>query len=158
MSTASLITPKTLTPNRVDSCGRRHRTGRDRTEGHDLAMTVSATSFDVDGEVRSMVRPPLPNYWLRRLLVGSAAALALTVGLAAAVGVVTGFSGRAASAASVTEGVSVAASVHVARPGDTMWSIADTYRGGVDRDRYINTLIDLNGGVDIVAGAAVILP
>ena len=34
---------------------------------------VSATSFGVEAEVRGMVRPKVPNYAIRRLLVGTAA-------------------------------------------------------------------------------------
>jgi Tfp pilus assembly protein FimV len=47
---------------------------------------------------------------------------------------------------------------HVALPGDTLWSIADRYRGDVGRDRYIDALIDLNGGTRILAGQAIRLP
>jgi len=119
---------------------------------------VSATSFDVDGAVRAMVRPSVPNYRLRRLLVGTAAVVALAFSLTAAIGVIAGFSGSAASAAPVVERPAAAVATHVARPGDTMWSIANTYRGDIDRDRYINTLIDLNGGVEVIAGAAIVLP
>ena len=126
------------------------------TRRHGLPMMVSATSFDVDGEVRSMVRPVVPNYALRRALVGVTAVVALAVGLVAAIGMAAGVSGSTASAASAVDVESP--SVHVAQAGDTMWSIANTYRGDVDRGRYIDALIDINGGVDVQAGAAVLLP
>lgn len=48
--------------------------------------------------------------------------------------------------------------VHVAQPGDTMWSIADRYRGEVGHGRYVDALIDLNGGTTIQVGQAVRLP
>ena len=48
--------------------------------------------------------------------------------------------------------------IHVAEPGDTLWSIADAYRGDVGRDRFIDALIDLNGGTGIQVGQAVHLP
>jgi Tfp pilus assembly protein FimV len=127
-----------------------------RTSHATLAATVSATSFDVNGEVRAMVRPSIPNYALRRLLVGTAAVVALAFGLVTAVGLSAGLSGSTASAASSAD--VVAPSVHVAQPGDTMWSIANTYRGDVNRDRYIDALIDANGGAEVQAGAAVLLP
>jgi len=127
-----------------------------RTSHATLAATVSATSFDVDGEVRGMVRPSVPNYALRRLLVGTAAVVALAFGLVGAAGISAGISGSTASAASASN--APAPSVHVAQPGDTMWSIANTYRGDVDRDRYINALIRANGGPGVQAGAAVLLP
>ncbi len=103
-----------------------------------------------------MVRPSVPNFALRRLLVGMTATVALCFGLVAAVGVSAGVSGGTASAAPATD--VVAPSMHVAQAGDTMWSIANTYRGDVDRDRFINALIDANGGVDVQVGAAVLLP
>jgi hypothetical protein len=48
--------------------------------------------------------------------------------------------------------------VHVAQSGDTLWSIADRYRGEVGHDRYVDALIDLNGGTAIQVGQAVRLP
>jgi LysM repeat protein len=50
------------------------------------------------------------------------------------------------------------AAVHVAAPGDTLWAIADRYRGDVGRDRYIDALVTLNGGTSIQAGQAIRLP
>ena len=48
--------------------------------------------------------------------------------------------------------------IHVAQPGDTLWSIADRYRGEVGRSRFVDALIDVNGGIAIQAGQAVRLP
>ena len=48
--------------------------------------------------------------------------------------------------------------VHVAAPGDTLWSIAQQYRGDVGRDRYVDALIDLNGDTSIQVGQAIRLP
>lgn len=124
-----------------------------------LSRTVSATTLDVDGEVRAMVRPRVPNYALRRVVVGGAVAVALVFGLAVSVGVLAGFSGATASAAAdASADIVPAPTVHVAQPGDTLWSIAGEYRGDVDRSRYIDALIGLNGGTDVQAGAAVWLP
>jgi len=124
-----------------------------------MPKLVSATTFDVDGEVRCMVRPQLPNYALRRFVVGTAAVVALMFGLVASVGVLAGVSGGGtASAAAPSQAVAAAPTVHVAQPGDTMWSIASTYRGDVDHGRYIDALIDINGGAGVQAGSAVVLP
>jgi LysM repeat protein len=125
---------------------------------------VSATSFGVEAEVRGMVRPKVPNYAIRRLLVGSAALVLAVASLAATVGVLAGFQGSPASASggqsAVTDFTDVAASasIHVAQPGDTLWSIADAYRGGISRDRYIDVLIQINGDTGVFAGEAVWLP
>ena len=48
--------------------------------------------------------------------------------------------------------------VHVAQPGDTLWSIADRYRGEVGQGRFVDALIDLNGGTAIQVGQAIRLP
>ena len=45
-----------------------------------------------------------------------------------------------------------------AEPGDSLWSIAERYHGEVDLSRYVDALIDLNGGTAIVAGQLVRLP
>lgn len=63
--------------------------------------------------------------------------------------------GRAAGA--VSGGVASAGSV-VARPGDTLWSIAGEHRGPVSIGRYVDALVDLNGGAAIQAGQTVRLP
>ncbi len=107
-----------------------------------------------------------PNYTARRLgaiLVGVGAVVLMAALLNS---VLVGFGGSPASAAEaapanptaiVVDAVGVPA-VHVAEPGDSLWSIADDHRGTVDRDRYVGALIDLNGSTSIVVGQAVHLP
>jgi Tfp pilus assembly protein FimV len=46
----------------------------------------------------------------------------------------------------------------VARPGDTLWSIARAHRGDVSHSRYVEALVSLNGGASIQAGQVVHLP
>ncbi len=48
--------------------------------------------------------------------------------------------------------------VHVAQPGDTLWSIAAAHRGADSRSDEIDALLALNGGTVILAGQAVLLP
>ena len=48
--------------------------------------------------------------------------------------------------------------IHVAQPGDTLWSIADRHRGEVGQRRFVDALIDVNGGTVIEIGQAVRLP
>lgn len=65
--------------------------------------------------------------------------------------------GRPAAASDVAPAPIVR--VHVAEAGDTLWSIADRYRGEVGQGRYVDALIDLNGGTTVIqAGQAVRLP
>jgi hypothetical protein len=104
-----------------------------------------------------------PNYVVRRCV---AVVLAVGIVLVMAVlvnGLLASFGGRTASAAEarpagapVSEAVTQ--SSHVARPGDTMWSIASQYRGDVAHGSYVDELIRVNGGTVIVVGQAVILP
>tara|TARA_Y100000385_G_scaffold281615_1_gene334701 strand:+ start:356 stop:691 length:336 start_codon:yes stop_codon:yes gene_type:complete len=111
--------------------------------------------MNAHAEIRAMVRPALPNYALRRLVVGGLAVLTLIGSMLGLIGLSAGLAGLPASAASAEV---AASSVHVAQPGDTLWSIANTYRGDVARDRFIEVLIRKNGGVKIQAGQAVWLP
>jgi hypothetical protein len=47
----------------------------------------------------------------------------------------------------------------VARPGDSLWSIAERHRGDVPIQRYVDALVELNGGSPrIDAGQLVHLP
>lgn len=102
-----------------------------------------------------------PNYLARRVvavIVALAVLAALVVMVGTAIDAVTDLGGRPAAASEVSSAAPAAAVTHVAAPGDTMWSIADRYRGDVDRGRYLDALIRLNGGTDILAGQAVRLP
>jgi Tfp pilus assembly protein FimV len=105
-----------------------------------------------------------PNYAMRRIVVGLIAAILVVivaVPSVAAIGALTGFGGRPAAA---SEAAPVAPSdqrtfaIYVAEPGDSLWSIAAAYRGGVGVASYVDALIDLNGGTAIQAGQAIRLP
>ena len=105
-----------------------------------------------------------PNYAARRIAAALVALAVLAAGAVAVVetvGALADLGGRpaAASEASAATGTGVLQrSVHVAVPGDSLWSIADLYRGPVSRDRYVDALIGLNGGTSIQAGQAIRLP
>lgn len=100
---------------------------------------------------------PRPNYAARRLgALGATVALALAG--AWAIGVVAdGVAGQPVVAAADSDAPSSPAH-HVADAGDTLWSIADEHRGDVDRDRFVDALIDLNGDTSIQVGQAIRLP
>lgn len=104
-----------------------------------------------------------PNYAFRRLVVGLVTALlvvAVAISSATAIGSLTGLGGRPAAASETASAVSSSSntSVYVAARGDSLWSIAESHRGSIGRDRYIDALIDLNGGTAIQAGQAIRLP
>jgi len=46
----------------------------------------------------------------------------------------------------------------MARPGDTLWTIARTHRGEISHDVYVDALVRLNGGASIEAGQRIVLP
>lgn len=103
------------------------------------------------------------NYAIRRTLAALLAVLVVAVIVIAAsamVGAIGDVGGRPAAASDITSSV-VGASivrVHVAQPGDTLWSISDRYRGEVAQNRFVDALIDVNGGTVIQVGQAVRLP
>ena len=103
-----------------------------------------------------------PNYTVRRLVAGLFAVGVAVVAVLSLAAVTTSLGGGPASAAGVSSSdgdtATGTARHHVARPGDSMWSIADRYRGDVDRGRYLDALVDLNGAVAIQVGQSIRLP
>ena len=109
---------------------------------------------------RSTQRTGRPNYAARRLGALFVALCGVMCGAWLVGEVSAGVAGQPASAAAsaVDSGAEAVAEVHVAREGDTLWSIAEAYRGDVSRDRFIDVLVSLNGGTGIQIGQAVSLP
>ena len=105
---------------------------------------------------RSGAAPSIGAARRRRALVG--VVLAAFIGCAFVVvhDVLAGSSGLPASAASSRSAPH--AGVVTALPGDSLWAIAEQYRGDVPVDRYVDQLVRLNGGPSIVAGQTVLLP
>jgi hypothetical protein len=101
-------------------------------------------------------RPSAATYRRRRVVVGTVLAAFVAVGAVATHDVLAGSGGVPASAA-----VSLPAQARmrvVAQPGDTLWSIASAHRGDVSITRYVDALVDLNGGATIQLGQEVVLP
>jgi Tfp pilus assembly protein FimV len=89
-------------------------------------------------------------------VAGTALAVFVAVGAVVAHDVLAGSGGVPASAA-VSQPAQARLRV-VAQPGDTLWSIAAAHRGQISITRYVDTLVDLNGGPTIQAGQEVVLP
>jgi Tfp pilus assembly protein FimV len=106
----------------------------------------------------SRVRPSAATYRRRRAIVGAGLAVFVAVGLVTAHDVLAGSGGVPASAAASQPALGAVPASVVARPGDTLWSIADELRGDVPITRYVDTLVDLNGGASIEAGQTIVLP
>lgn len=113
----------------------------------------------------SMARPAVhhpasdrvPNYLVRRALAAALMVVVLTVSVGILV-LLAGLGGRPASASRAEPAITQSSVIHVARAGDTLWSIAQANHGTVGLDRYVDALISLNGGTEVQIGQAIQLP
>ena len=95
-------------------------------------------------------------YRRRRLILGGLLVGLLAASGAAAHDVLAGSGGVPASAAGAAP--ARARPSIVAHPGQTLWAISDQFHGDIDFDRYLDTLVNLNGGPSIQAGQRITLP
>jgi LysM repeat protein len=96
------------------------------------------------------------TYRRRRAVVGGLLAVVVALGIVVTHDVLAGSGGVPASAAESLP-AQIRATV-TAQPGDTLWSIAQAHGGGASVHRYVDKLVDLNGGASIQAGQQVVLP
>lgn len=101
-------------------------------------------------------RHPEAVYRRRRMVVGVVTAALVAITIVLAIDVLAGSSGVPASA--VSGQPAPGRSVTIARPGDSLWSLAETYRGDVSVTAYVEALISLNDGPTIEAGQRIVLP
>ena len=131
-------------------------------ESIDMSATISIRQASHHRPTRHVARPGSARivsertYRRRRAVVGTTLAVLIAVGSVLAHDVLAGSGGVPASAAAGQPAL-VRTSV-TAHPGDTLWSIAQTRHGSVPISRYVDKLVDLNGGASIQAGQAVLLP
>ena len=103
-----------------------------------------------------VTRPPAATYRRRRVVVGTSLAVLVAVSAVTAHDVLAGSGGVPASAA-VSQPAQARTRV-IAQAGDTLWSIAGLHHGEVSITRYVDALVDLNGGATIQVGQEVVLP
>lgn len=96
-------------------------------------------------------RPSQATFVRRRVMV---AVLGVTLMIAGWVGL----GGAAPSSAARPAGQIAVAPTYVVQPGDTMWSIASRHAGDGSHTRYVDALVELNGGTRITAGQQILLP
>ena len=89
-------------------------------------------------------------------MVGVVSGVLVACGIVLAHDVLAGSGGVPASAAESQP--AHARPTITAQPGDTLWSIARAHRGEVPIGRFVDKLVDLNGGPSIQAGQQVVLP
>jgi nucleoid-associated protein YgaU len=129
----------------------------DRTTPRPVGRPSTWVSADRDDHVDDNV-----DYGLRRAAAAVIVVLVVAVvaiAVSALAGAMAGVGGRpAAASVAASAPASSTVRIHVAQPGDTLWSIADRYRGEVGQGRFVDALIDLNGGTVIQIGQAIRLP
>ncbi len=103
---------------------------------------------------RHVVPPSV--YRRRRAVAGCLSAAVVAVTSVLVVDVLAGSGGVPASA--VSGQPALGRSTTIARPGDTLWSIAEEFRGATSISVYVDALISLNGGPAIRAGERIVLP
>ncbi|MFN3254839.1 MAG: LysM peptidoglycan-binding domain-containing protein [Ilumatobacter sp.] len=111
--------------------------------------------------VRSGSPERRPNYFVRRVGALLLLALAAVIIVMSANSLLASLGAEPASAAEASPAFISAEEApvsHVARAGDTLWSIAHAYRGDIEHDTYVRALIRLNGGASVQAGQSVLLP
>ncbi len=124
---------------------------------HHLARRTHRPVVALADPPRRVRRPPTESTYRRRraavglLLAGIVGSAALVAGT-----VLTGPGGVPASAAGA--GKAPLERTVLARPGDSLWSIAEVFHGEVPITRYVEALISRNGGTRIDAGQVVRLP
>jgi hypothetical protein len=102
------------------------------------------------------VRASAGTYRRRRATVGGVFVGVLVLLGAMATGSLAGPGGVPASATGAQP--TYQRETLLARPGDTLWSIAHASRGDVAHDAYLDALVRLNGGASIEAGQRIVLP
>jgi Tfp pilus assembly protein FimV len=101
-------------------------------------------------------QPSAATYRRRRAVVGTTLAVLVAVGSVAAHDVLAGSGGVPASAAESQP--AHARERIVVQPGDTLWSIASAHHGHISMTRYVDALVDLNGGATIQVAQEIVLP
>jgi LysM repeat protein len=132
------------------------RPGIDRPERRSPLRLVPDPTIHVRVPARAARRPSAATYRRRRAVVGGCLAALFAVGVVAGHDVLAGSGGDPASAA-VSQPAHAVRTV-VAQPGDTLWSIASAHRGEISITRYLDTLVDINGGATIQVGQVITLP
>jgi nucleoid-associated protein YgaU len=64
----------------------------------------------------------------------------------------------AAATDDVTDATDAATATYIVQPGDTLWSLARRHHGQQSPERYLERLIEVNGGTALEVGQVVVLP
>lgn len=97
-------------------------------------------------------------YVRRRIAVALAALLSLLLVLGGGVVAGRALAGRGGVPASAPAAQPVQSAPYVVQPGDTLWSIAQRFRGDRALTGYLDALVQANAGPDIEVGQRLALP
>lgn len=97
--------------------------------------------------------PDAPDYVRRRLMVVGLLIFALALVLFGAGQVVASRGGDPASTSAARP-----ATPYIVQPGDTLWSLANTFHGPWSRLSYLDRLLDGNSGSELRVGQLLELP
>ena len=111
------------------------------------------------GPARRVDNRPSTQVFLRRrvlvALVFIAVFVALTIGAGS---VLANRGGAPASTSAVRPAPPSTSSTYVVQPGDTLWSIAESVRGGASQIDYVDALVSVLGGASLQVGQVITLP
>jgi LysM repeat protein len=94
----------------------------------------------------------------RRVAVALAALVGLAFVLGGVVAAERALAGRGGVPASVPAAQPVQSAPYVVQPGDTLWSIAQRFRGQRSLAAYVDELVQVNDGPHIEVGQRLALP
>jgi LysM repeat protein len=97
-------------------------------------------------------------YVRRRIAVALAAMISLLLVLGGVVVAGRALAGRGGVPASAPAAQPVQSAPYVVQPGDTLWSIAQQFRGERSLTGYLDALVQANSGPDIEVGQRLVLP
>jgi LysM repeat protein len=106
-------------------------------------------------------RPVAPTHEVfvrRRIAVALAALVSLLFVLGGVVVAERALAGRGGVPASAPAAQPVQSAPYVVQPGDTLWSIAQRFRGDRALAAYVDDLVQANGGPHIAVGQRLVLP
>jgi len=106
------------------------------------------------GDGRARTEQPSTQVFVRRRLLVAFVFIAIVGALWVGGGSVLANRGGAPASTSAVR----PATTYVVQPGDTIWSIAQQFRGGASQVEYVDVLIVSSGGSELQVGQVLTLP
>ena len=126
---------------------------RSRRPAMTTTMTAATMPYRAHLPSRFTAAAPSRATYVRRRI----GVLAFLFALVGTLGVTAqqGLADRGGDPASAS---AIGQSTYVVQPGDTLWAIAQRVYAGDDLAGYVDVLVSLNGGAQIIAGQQLLLP